>query len=284
MVDWVLSPLWAQSSIPDWWAKILQATQHGPKPKQNNNNKKMKRPILQQLGCSDGLSQFPAFMSLCSFSSRGEASRSSFTSLPGSLSPPWPQVWTWSWRMRYQSYIRSCGHSRPGPHWPIIRWQRPEWAQLDSLILVQVKRITQVALEAWKTTIFSWEAVTVILSHHFGAGLLCSTKCHYSWWGFPGGKEPTCQCRRHETQVWSLGRSPGGGHGNPLRYPCLENPVDRGTWATDHMVAKSWTRLKWQHIWWGPAAGLVDGRPLAWARVALFLCVSRCRGCSRLFL
>ena len=26
------------------------------------------------------------------------------------------------------------------------------------------------------------------------------------------------------------GRSPGGGHGNPLQYSCLENPVDRGAW------------------------------------------------------
>ena len=41
------------------------------------------------------------------------------------------------------------------------------------------------------------------------------------------------------------GRSPGGGHGNPLQYSCLENPMDRGTWkATVHGVAKSWTRLK----------------------------------------
>ena len=27
-----------------------------------------------------------------------------------------------------------------------------------------------------------------------------------------------------------LGKSPGGGHGNPLQYSCLENPVDRGAW------------------------------------------------------
>ena len=27
-----------------------------------------------------------------------------------------------------------------------------------------------------------------------------------------------------------LGRSLGGGHGNPLRYSCLENPMDRGAW------------------------------------------------------
>ena len=40
-------------------------------------------------------------------------------------------------------------------------------------------------------------------------------------------------------------RSPGGGHDNPLLYPCLENPTDRGAWwATAHRVAKTQTRLK----------------------------------------
>ena len=40
------------------------------------------------------------------------------------------------------------------------------------------------------------------------------------------------------------GRSPGGGHGNPLQYSCLENPMDRGArQATVHGVAKSWTQL-----------------------------------------
>ena len=40
------------------------------------------------------------------------------------------------------------------------------------------------------------------------------------------------------------GRPPGGGHGNPLQYPCLENPTDRGAWrATVQGVAKSQTRL-----------------------------------------
>ena len=42
-----------------------------------------------------------------------------------------------------------------------------------------------------------------------------------------------------------LGRSPGGGHGNPVQYFCLENPMVRGTWwATVHSVAKSRTQLK----------------------------------------
>ena len=32
-------------------------------------------------------------------------------------------------------------------------------------------------------------------------------------------------------------RSPGGGHGNPLQYSCLENPMDRGAWwATVHSI------------------------------------------------
>ena len=35
------------------------------------------------------------------------------------------------------------------------------------------------------------------------------------------------------------GRSHGEGHGNPLQYPCLEKPMDRGAWrATVHRVAK----------------------------------------------
>ena len=42
-----------------------------------------------------------------------------------------------------------------------------------------------------------------------------------------------------------LGRSIGGGHGNPLQYSCQENPMDRETWwATVHRVTKSWTGLK----------------------------------------
>ena len=35
------------------------------------------------------------------------------------------------------------------------------------------------------------------------------------------------------------GRSPGGGHGNPLQYSCLGSPMDRGAWrAAVHRVAQ----------------------------------------------
>ena len=41
------------------------------------------------------------------------------------------------------------------------------------------------------------------------------------------------------------GTSPGGRHGNPLQYSCLENLMDRRAWRTTvHRVAKSLTRLK----------------------------------------
>ena len=41
------------------------------------------------------------------------------------------------------------------------------------------------------------------------------------------------------------GRSPGGGHVNPLQYSCLENLMDRGAWwAIVHGVTKSWIQLK----------------------------------------
>ena len=41
------------------------------------------------------------------------------------------------------------------------------------------------------------------------------------------------------------GRSPGGGHDNPLQHSCLENPKDRGAWwAIVQRVSKSRTQLK----------------------------------------
>ena len=43
--------------------------------------------------------------------------------------------------------------------------------------------------------------------------------------------------------ILGSGRSPGGGHGNPLQCSCLENPMDREAWwAIVHGVAKSWTQ------------------------------------------
>ena len=63
-------------------------------------------------------------------------------------------------------------------------------------------------------------------------------------WGFPGGavvKNPAANAgdARDLGLIPGLGRSPGGGHSNPLQYSCLENLMDRGTWrAKVHGVAE----------------------------------------------
>ena len=49
---------------------------------------------------------------------------------------------------------------------------------------------------------------------------------------FPGnsaGEESTCN-ERDLGSIPGLEKSPGEGHGNPLQYSCLENPMDRGAW------------------------------------------------------
>ena len=59
------------------------------------------------------------------------------------------------------------------------------------------------------------------------------------------GKESTAGDTGDMGSITGLGRSPKGGHGNPLQYTCLENTKERGAWqAIVHRVTKSWTQLK----------------------------------------
>ena len=62
--------------------------------------------------------------------------------------------------------------------------------------------------------------------------------------GFPGGSvvKNLPASVGDAGSIPELGRSPGRGHGNPLQYSCLENPMSRGAWWTEvHGVAKSQT-------------------------------------------
>ena len=63
-------------------------------------------------------------------------------------------------------------------------------------------------------------------------------------YGFPwslSGKESACNTGGPGS-ILGLGRYPGGGHGNPLQYSCLENPMDRGACgATVRRVTQSGT-------------------------------------------
>ena len=66
--------------------------------------------------------------------------------------------------------------------------------------------------------------------------------------GFPGGsvaKNPPANAR-DEHLIPRAGKYPGGGHGNPLQYFCLESPMNRGAWrATVHGIAKE-SDMTWQ--------------------------------------
>ena len=63
---------------------------------------------------------------------------------------------------------------------------------------------------------------------------------------FPGGsvvKNPPVNARVTGSTP-GLGKYPGEQNGNPLKYSCLGNPMDRGTWrAAIQGAAKSWTQL-----------------------------------------
>ena len=90
-----------------------------------------------------------------------------------------------------------------------------------------------------------------VLCHFFQPFLrACSQgliwNCFYRLLHFPGGSE--LKASAWNAGVMGLipgsGRSPGEGNGNPLRYSCLENPMEGGAWwATVHGVAKSRTQL-----------------------------------------
>ena len=58
--------------------------------------------------------------------------------------------------------------------------------------------------------------------------------------GLSGKKKKKSPWQAKDTGLIPVsGRAPGEGSGNPLQYPCLGNPMDRGTWqATVHGIAK----------------------------------------------
>ena len=65
----------------------------------------------------------------------------------------------------------------------------------------------------------------------------------YVFLSVTSGKEFTCNAR-DLSSIPGWGRSPGRGHGNPLQYSFLKNPMDRSSWrATVQGVTKSWTQF-----------------------------------------
>ena len=53
---------------------------------------------------------------------------------------------------------------------------------------------------------------------------------------------------RDACSIPGLGRSPGGGHGNPLQYSCLENPMDIGAWRAIGFIGWKRVGLDWSNL------------------------------------
>ena len=73
----------------------------------------------------------------------------------------------------------------------------------------------------------------------------CPTRCHPVDGSPPGSPVPgILQETFGAGSIPGSGKCPGGGHGNPLQYSCLDNPMNRGAWwATVHGVAESQAQL-----------------------------------------
>ena len=75
----------------------------------------------------------------------------------------------------------------------------------------------------------------------------CNAICYCFSLGLPwwlNGMESTCNAEATGDVglIPGTGRFPGGGHGNPLQYSCLENPMDREAWQVIvHGIEKSQT-------------------------------------------
>ena len=82
---------------------------------------------------------------------------------------------------------------------------------------------------------------SVMPSNHL---ILCHPHKCTCVWDSPGDasgekkNKPTCQMLTDLGSVPGWGRSPGGGDGNPLQYPSLQHPMDRGAW---------WATVQWGH-------------------------------------
>ena len=114
-------------------------------------------------------------------------------------------------------------------------------------------------LQALRTVLWGWGGAWALrvglagdqVSQKMATVVVIGSCWRFSWHliaerGVPGGSEvKVSACNAGDLgSIPGLGRSPGERNGNPLQYPCLENPMDGGAWrAAVHGVAESQARL-----------------------------------------
>ena len=119
-----------------------------------------------------------------------------------------------------------------------------------SLTIMPLKASLGVAYPWFVLLTHSFLSLNSILS--YSCITVCLFTCWWIFWLFPVGSTYEYNCFKHSWlrpgdsvgkesscgtgdagsvgSIPGLGRSPGGGHGNPLQYSCLENPMHRGAW------------------------------------------------------
>ena len=128
-----------------------------------------------------------------------------------------------------------------------------------------VQRISQARILQWITSSYSRassqprEGPGVSCISYIGCGFFTTVPPgkpfnNNASYGLPrclSGKESACQCRDTGDMglILGLGRSPGGGIGNPLQYSCLENPMDREAWWVPlESMESQRVRHDWAHM------------------------------------
>ena len=111
---------------------------------------------------------------------------------------------------------------------------KPTYTHMN--IYAHTRGCTHMLNESVKQLILTSEAKSCLLWDRSGLPRWCQ------WYRTQSPANP--EDLRDTGQIPGSGRSPGGRHGNPLQYSCLENSMDRGAWgATVHGVTKSRTQL-----------------------------------------
>ena len=162
---------------------------------------------------------------------------------PESLVLFWHQTWIW--------VIPGCA-SNQCTTLSFFSWNLFQFESLNGHILLPINLLSYFIL-----LLLKYLYMCDYLAYYIG----CKWTKLSDWficrfWGFFGvpqqlsSKESACSAG--DAGVSDLiprwGRSPKGGHSNPLQYSCLENPMDRiGWWAMVHRVTKGQTQLKWHH-------------------------------------
>ena len=118
-----------------------------------------------------------------------------------------------------------------GRHWREFKWIRTDKRNLSFAYLLHVGMFLWVYLQ------MESEARVCVHVVYLRGG---------KWWPVVNSLPANAGDLRNVGLIPGLGRSPGGGPGDPLQYSWQENPTDReARQATVHGVTKSWTWLKW---------------------------------------